>query len=216
MDKQAHFEEFVKSAEFPCVGAKSALAHSDITFFNGGDIRNAQYDDLLYKELYNFGESLIKGGEEVQSFVVIYDSPRNLSEKEFEVSMWNRLQALHYIDLAAEQNWTTESDANPESAHFSMSIGGHAFFIVGMHPHASRLARRFDYPTLVFNSHEQFERLRNSEQFEKMQKVIRQRDVALNGDINPMLADYGEKSEAAQYSGRNVSPEWKCPLKIQT
>lgn len=214
LEKQRHFEEFVKSDVFPCVGAKSALAHSDVTFFNGGDISNTKYDYQLYKALCSFGESLKKNGDAIQSFVVIYESLTHLSEKEFEVSMWNRLQALHNMDLAANQEWTTESDADPESAHFSMSVGGHAFFIVGMHPHASRDARRFDYPTLVFNSHEQFERLRESEKFEKMQNVIRNRDVALSGNINPMLSDYGEKSEAPQYSGRKVSPEWKCPLRV--
>ena len=87
--------------------------------------------------------------------------------------------------------------------------------MIGLHPNASRPARRFRYPTLVFNSHEQFERLRQDGRFEKMKQIIRARDEALAGSVNPMLADFGSGSEAAQYSGREVGPDWKCPFTPQ-
>jgi hypothetical protein len=45
-----------------------------------------------------------------------------------------------------------------------------------------------------------------------MQEAIRQRDIALQGSINPVLARFGEASEARQYSGRAVESNWKCPF----
>jgi FPC/CPF motif-containing protein YcgG len=74
-------------------------------------------------------------------------------------------------------------------------------------------ARRFPNPTLVFNLHDQFERLREEGRYEKMREKILTRDKEIAGDINPMLARHGEASEARQYSGRQVGPEWKCPFK---
>jgi FPC/CPF motif-containing protein YcgG len=34
----------------------------------------------------------------------------------------------------------------------------------------------------------------------------------LQGTVNPMLAEFGEQSEARQYSGRDVGEIWKCPF----
>ena len=46
-----------------------------------------------------------------------------------------------------------------------------------------------------------------------MQTVIRKRDVELQGQINPVLAGFGDASEARQYSGRAVGGEWACPFR---
>jgi uncharacterized protein len=95
-----------------------------------------------------------------------------------------------------------------------LSFGEEAFFIVGLHPRASRPARRFECPVLVFNLHDQFEQLREQGRYERMRTKIIERDVALAGSANPMLARHGTISEARQYSGRNISePGWVCPFK---
>ena len=86
-----------------------------------------------------------------------------------------------------------------------------AFFVVGLHPHASRPARRFAYPTMIFNLHDQFETLRAQNRYEKLRASILDRDEKLAGSINPMLARHGSISEARQYSGRAVSDAWACP-----
>jgi FPC/CPF motif-containing protein YcgG len=67
-------------------------------------------------------------------------------------------------------------------------------------------------PTLVFNLHEQFELLRQSGKFSQMRDKIRERDKQLQGSTNPMVSDYGSQSEAAQYSGRRVGPDWEAPF----
>jgi len=34
----------------------------------------------------------------------------------------------------------------------------------------------------------------------------------VQGSLNPNLADFGERSEARQYSGREVEEHWRCPF----
>ena len=68
------------------------------------------------------------------------------------------------------------------------------------------------WPTLAFNAHSQFEQLRETGQFERIQTVIRDRDRELEGDLNPNLSNFGEHTEARQYSGREVEADWVCPV----
>lgn len=213
--KRAAFERFVKSEEFPCVGAKAALAKGTVEIFDADYIDRTAADLPLYRALAGFADRLDPDAEFVQSFVAIFSGPVNLSERDFERALWDRLQGLHNIDIAAGHEWTEESDPDPSSPHFSMSIDGTAFFVVGLCPEASRSARRFEYPALVFNAHEQFERMRERGLYDRMKTVIRTRDAALDGTANPMLADHGSSSEARQYSGRPVGRNWQCPLEIQ-
>jgi hypothetical protein len=81
-----------------------------------------------------------------------------------------------------------------------------------LHPGASRPARRFVRPALVFNLHDQFEQLRAQGRYEKLRASIVERDIALAGAPNPMLARHGSISEARQYSGRMVEQDWTCPF----
>lgn len=213
---QTAFRDFIQSDDFPCIGAKSAAVRSQITFFEGAEI-NRPMDDLpLYKSLQEFGETLDTDRIDLQTFVAGFDGPRDLTEKDFEAALWNRLQSLHNLDAAAGVDWSDSVSSDPDSPHFSMSVGGRAYFIIGLHPNASRAARRFSQPVLVFNAHDQFMKLREEGKFELMRKTIRERDRALDGDINPMLSDHGQQSETRQYSGRELSPDWTAPIKIRT
>jgi FPC/CPF motif-containing protein YcgG len=45
---------------------------------------------------------------------------------------------------------------------------------------------------------------------------VREREIALQGSLNPNLADFGERSEARQYSGRAVEDQWRCPFHRRT
>jgi FPC/CPF motif-containing protein YcgG len=139
-----------------------------------------------------------------------------MSETEFEAALWARAQGLHDIDAASGAAWAEGVSREPDAVDFSFSVGGVAYFVVGLHPGASRAARRFCRPALVFNPHAQFERLRQDGRYGKMQSIIRERELARHGSINPMLSDFGSGREAAQYSGRRVGPGWTCPLKVRT
>ena len=123
------------------------------------------------------------------------------SEDAFHDKLWAQLQSLHDLDRA-HHSWAEGVSSDPASSQFSFSVAGRAFFVVGLHPKSSRLARRAPCPALVFNFHNQFEALRAAGRYDKLQAAIRLRDVALQDSINPVLARFGEGSEALQYSGK--------------
>ena len=115
-------------------------------------------------------------------------------------------------DVWRGQDYDPRVSPDPANPHFSLSFGGEAFFVVGLHPNASRPARRFERPTLTFNLHDQFEQLRALGKYETIREKILTRDERLAGSRNPMLARHGEASEARQYSGRAVDDDWRAPF----
>lgn len=151
-----------------------------------------------------------------RTMVVLFEEPGALSETEFEAHLWARAQSLSDKDEWIGNRANPSVSADPEDPHFSLSFAGEAFFVVGLHPNASRPARRFATPAMVFNLHDQFEVLREQQRYEKLRASILARDEALAGSINPMLARHGETSEARQYSGRAVGADWKCPYQRVT
>jgi hypothetical protein len=136
-----------------------------------------------------------------------------MTEVAFDQFFWQRLQALSNLDSEKYAYDQRVSD-DPGSENFSFSLKSEAFFIIGLHPASSRPARKFKYPTIVFNPHAQFEKLRKLGQYQKMQNIIRKRDTALAGGINPMLTDFGTASEVYQYTGQQLDNNWTCPLHI--
>jgi FPC/CPF motif-containing protein YcgG len=151
-------------------------------------------------------------GPRLTAFIAIFTGRAPASERAFERRLWSQLQLLHERDDPA-MGWDPTVSADPDDPRFSFSFAGTAFFVVGLHPKSSRLARCFRYPALVFNPHAQFEQLRRDGHFERLRDLIRARDIALQGSINPSLADFGERSEAAQYAGRDTTEgPWRCPF----
>ncbi|WP_184645209.1 guanitoxin biosynthesis heme-dependent pre-guanitoxin N-hydroxylase GntA [Sphingopyxis sp. JAI128] len=206
------FQAFIRDAEFPCVGAKSALARDQIRFVVGRDMRSAWDDLRIYPNLLDLAWSYAREPSLFHSLVVIFEEDGGLDEAGFEACLWDRLESLSRKDDWAGQPPDPRVSHRPDDPHFSLSFGGEAFFVVGLHPRASRPARRFERPALVFNLHDQFEKLREANVYETMRSKIIARDVALAGSANPMLARHGDVSEARQYSGRAVGPEWRCPF----
>ncbi len=206
---------FIQAKEFPCVGAKSALGKGQIRTVVGRDLRSAWDDLRIYPSLMSIAQDYARDPVPFQSLVVVFEEDAQLSEEQFERHLWQRLQSLSDKDDWLGQPLDPRVSADPDDPHFSLSFAGEAFFVVGLHPNASRPARRFERPALVFNLHDQFEQLRKSGIYEKMRGAILTRDVALAGDLNPMLARHGSVSEARQYSGRAVGPEWGCPFKTR-
>jgi FPC/CPF motif-containing protein YcgG len=207
------FRDFVQDPHFPCVGAKSALSHDEIRIVVARDIRSGWDDLRIYPALLDFVSRYQRDPGLFRSFTVLFEAPKTLSEAEFEDHLWARLQSLSDKDAWLGLPYDERVKADPEDKSFSLSFGGEAFFVVGLHPNSSRKARRFETPALVFNLHDQFEQLRADGKYEKLRQRIVDRDLRYSGSINPMLATYGEGSEARQYSGRAVEEEWVCPLR---
>ncbi len=202
------FRKFIDAVAFPCVGAKSAMHRGGMRFLTGLDIESAGDDDCIARGLREIGTEQFSG---LVSFVVGFPVSRALSEAAFEQALWARLSCVHAVDRD-DFAWDPSVSADPASPRFSMSVGAVGFYVVGLHPGASRMARRFSCPVLVFNPRRQFDRLRRDGHFEMSRAAIMARDVALSGSVNPMLDAHGERSEARQYSGRAVGPDWRCPF----
>lgn len=202
----------IAEAEFPCVGAKSALARGTLKTIVCHSLASSWDDVRIHRELMDWAAEYRADPSGLRSLAVVFADPLYCDEDEFERLMWERIQSFADKDHWLGQPYDHRVSADPGDPHFSLSFGGEAFFVVGLHPRASRVARRFPRPTLVFNLHAQFEALREQGKYEKMRATILTRDEQVSGSINPMLARHGEASEARQYSGRRVDDGWKCPF----
>ncbi|GGC01518.1 hypothetical protein GCM10007205_08440 [Oxalicibacterium flavum] len=205
------FRALVLNPQFSCVGAKSAIQQ--------GGYRIGHYEMLGSKEsaaglahdLFHFLQEQPVLDGEFSTFVATFSHPVIQSEQQFEQLLWQQLQQLHEID-APLHAWDPAVSDDPDNPHFAFSFATSSFFVVGLHPAASRYTRRFAWPTLVFNLHAQFDKLREEGRFERMQQVIRSREEKLQGSINESLGEYGSMSDARQYAGRAVGADWRCPF----
>ena len=209
---EASLHAHIAMQDFPCVGAKAAMGTGKLKVLDGWMLTSGWNDIAIHEALLDWSREYVEDSSGLRSLAVVFSGPLDLDEEAFEAAMWDRLCSLAAKDEWRGQDYSPQVSSDPEDPHFSLSFGGQAYFVVGMHPGASRAARRTDYPTLVFNLHDQFERLRASQRYERMRETILARDARSHGSINPMLSRHGESSEARQYSGREVSADWTCPF----
>ncbi|MBV9689897.1 MAG: YqcI/YcgG family protein [Ktedonobacteraceae bacterium] len=205
------FRALVLSSRFSCVGAKAAIHRGDYRMGMYGEMNSIDATAGLSRDLFAFVEEQNKLNSIFTTFIASFVGPYATDEEDFERHLWAQLQALHDQD-ALYHTWDSSVASNPEHPNFSFSFAGRAFFIVGLSPASSRWTRRFAWPTLIFNAHYQFERLRELGKYKPLQKAIRLRENVLQGTISPTLSDFGQVSEARQYAGRTVEQEWKCPF----
>lgn len=206
------FLDFIADPQFPCVGAKAAAKREGVNFVVARDFRSGWDDLRIMPALLALAKRYAADPVPFQSLVVIFETGAPSGEEQFERGLWQRLQSLSDKDQWLGQPADPRVAHDPGDPHFAMSFGGEAFFVVGLHPRSSRPARRFEKPAMVFNLHDQFERLRAEGRYDKLRGTILERDERLAGSVNPMLAKHGTISAARQYSGRAVSETWKCPF----
>ena len=202
---------FVGSKDFPCIAARAALARDQIRIMVCDHLACPKDDMTIAQFLASFVNKYRQSTRMYNTAVVIFEGPCNGTEEEFDRLMWQRLQAISDHD-AITHKWDDRVASEPSDPNFSFSIAEEAFYIIGLHPGSSRKSRQFQYPALVFNPHDQFEKLRQSGKYSTMIATVRKRDRAFSGSINPMLADFGQSSEVYQYSGRIYDKDWKCPF----
>ena len=205
------FSRYIKGVDYPCVGAKAAQSRHAIEYNVAADIESSFDDIEITKTLQTFATHA-PADALFSTCVVGFVNSRKMSELDFEKALWRRLQALHDLDQV-NFGWDARVSNDPQSPDFSLSVGGKGFYVVGVHPNASRIARRFEYAALVFNLHSQFAQLRVDGRYSLMSASIAGRDIALSGTTNPMLTQHGESSEARQYSGRKLQNDWQCPFR---
>lgn len=202
--------EFIKKSSFPCIMAKSVATKGNLQTITVNDIETIQNIKSIQEQLYEFIDNYRANPNKLHSFVLtvqnkIYDFER------FEKIFWDFLTKLHEMDkrLFAHDPRVSSDSRNND---FSFSLKEEAFFILLLHPQSPRWSRRFKYPAIVFNPHQQFEKLRVNGTFTKIRDIIRRKDKLLQGNINPMLDDFGNKSEVFQYTGRAYSSAEDLPI----
>ncbi|AYA35694.1 YqcI/YcgG family protein [Hymenobacter oligotrophus] len=205
---------FINNKEFPCVAAKTALTWNQLHCLVVDHLACPKDDADILQFIYDFVDDYRQSEKLYHSAAVVFKGPEETTEAMFEQLFWQRLQSLSNLD-ARRYGYDPRVVADPTSPDFSFSLKEEAFFVIGLHPGSSRAARRFKYPTMVFNAHQQFEQLRENGRYEYLQQTIRKRDEAFSGSINPMLANFGEASEAHQYTGSLHDDSWKCPFLSQ-
>lgn len=207
--RKIELKEFIVDKDHPCVMAQTVFSMDKVDFHvyeNFGSRQTAI--DLLW-DLKSYIAEYDFDSPDFFTFIATFEGKKDITEEQFEALLWKQLQFLHEVD---DQPWDPTVSSDPENPNFSFSIGGKAFYMVGLHPNSSRKARQSPFPTIAFNLHWQFERLREMGAYGNVRDKIRERDLELQGCNNPMLEDFGETSEARQYSGRKVAEAWKCPF----
>lgn len=209
------FRGFIQAPQFSCVGAKSAVTSENYRLGIYDQLGSEQATAGLAHDLFTFTrEAATLDSGEFVTFAALFREPFTRDEDGFEQLLWEQLRALNRCD-APLFDWDPAVSSDPENPHFSFSFAGSAFFIVGLHANSSRQARQFPWPALIFNPHDQFVRLREQGGWERFQEIIRAREMALQGSLNPNLSDYGSITEARQYSGRQVENDWHPPFQPQ-
>lgn len=206
------FRAFVMSPHYPCVGARSAFSQYGYRFGFFEPMGTVQATIGLHASLIRFVQEQQSIDSKFSTFIAVFAGPIPSDEFAFEKQLWQQLQLLAHVD-AKQYDYDPTVSTDPADPKFAFSVGGRAYFVVGMNPVSSRRARSFGWPAMAFNAHYLFRDLRESGQYSRFQEIIREKDKLLQrGDINPNLSEFGVKSEARQYSGRPVEDDWKCPF----
>lgn len=206
---QNNFEEFILKEYYPCVMAKTIFLNQQFDFHVYEEMGEVATTQTILADLDQYIKKAINEENKFYSFVATFPNMTFEDESIFEKTFWHQLQLLHDLDT---EDWDASVSSNPTDANFSFSLRGQAFYLIGMHPNSSRIARQAPCPAIIFNLHSQFEQLRNMGAYQRVRNKIRKRDVALQGNVNPMLANFGTTSEVKQYSGKANDSAWKCPF----
>lgn len=196
---------------YPCVAAVQSLHRNDFWLRTYTQFGKVHQRDSLREDLLQYLKKYKETRSQYFTFWTVFHDNDSYSEEEFEQFLWSELSAL-----TSENSKETDQDPrfslNPDSKNFCFSLGGSALFVVGLHSQSSRLARRFPWPSLVFNVYEQFDQLASQKKYIPMVETIRRRDIEFQGDVNPMALLHNDNWESIQFSGKKNSEDWKCPF----
>lgn len=204
------FSNYVLAGDHPCVMARSMVNRKQVFLSTYAELGNVVNCASVCHDLYEVLK-VSKSEGSLNSFAAVFPAKIFNTELAFEQALWAQLAGMHEVDKKLF-SWDASVSNDIGSPEFSFSLGGVAWYVVGLHPRSSRKSRQFLTPTLMFNRHAQFEVLRHEGKYDNLRDRIRDRDRELQGSTNPMLEDHGHSSEASQYSGREVDSTWRCPF----
>lgn len=207
----AGLRSYLFGATYPCVGARAAIQRHALCAGIYPALGTAESAAALWRDLVLFAGDLQRADHPFLSFAAIFPDSAPASELDFERMLWQQLQAVHDRDVL-DYRWDSAVGNDAGAPGFAFSAAGLGWFIVGLNPTAERAARRYAVPVMVFNAQSQFQALRAAGRYAPFQTVIRSRDTAYSGSINPNLDDLGLESDARQYAGRRVEAAWQCPF----
>ncbi|WP_413557506.1 guanitoxin biosynthesis heme-dependent pre-guanitoxin N-hydroxylase GntA [Bdellovibrio sp. HCB209] len=215
MDTETTFKNdissLVFSKNFPCIAALKTLSTEQYKIGFFGTLGSGEQSARLASELIEFMNEQKRTGSLELSYFAVFPNLVDMSEEVFEKRLWQELSHLAKVP-GIDHTWDPNFSDNPDDKNFCFSLGGSAFFVVGMHQNSSRLSRRIRYPTLVFNVYEQFKELDKRNRYQPMIQANRKRDVQFQGNVNPMSEKWNDSWEAIQFSGKNNDDNWVCPF----
>ncbi len=213
-------KNLVLKPNYPCVAAVSSFLKQDYMSEKYKNFGSGECAPKLAEDLLRFKAEQRRLKSPFYSFWAVFEDSELTSEEDFEKKMWDELSAMHAYEVKIcganstdEIKWDPKFSADPKDKNFCFCLGGDAYFVVGMHPHSSRLARKFPYPVVVFNLYAQFDDLMEKGTFESMVKINRQREIKFEGSVNPMVEKHAQDWESIQFSGKNNGDQWSCPFK---
>jgi FPC/CPF motif-containing protein YcgG len=209
-DVGREIKEVISQKNYPCIAALRSYHTDEFKVGLYGQFGTGESWHALREDLLNFVEEQKKTTSIYLTFWAVFEGDE-FGEDDFEKAMWNELSHLTSAE-ERDQDWQNITHSNPDDKAFRFSLGGTEFFVVGLHAKSARLARQFSKPALVFNVFNQFEQLEQLGQYDAMVNTNRQRDRKFQGNVNPMVEQYGDSWEAIQFSGKASSSEWKCPF----
>jgi FPC/CPF motif-containing protein YcgG len=195
--------------------AKQVIKKDQLTHLEINNLIDTHNISSSLQTIYSLIDSYRNNPDNFRSLIISVTDVRYKVFKTFEKDFWKFLQAL-YLEDSDKYTHDSRVSSNPKESNFSFSLKEEAFFILALHPESPRFSRRFQHPSIVFNIHQQFETLRAQGVFSRIRNIIRKRDKNLQGSINPMLKDFGEKSEIFQYLGRSYPENAPPPLTLRT
>ncbi len=210
-DARGEVEKFLLGDRFVCLAGRSAWRQGGIVHHHYDRLGDEESARRMAADLEDFVRNRDWGAKSFTSYLATFEGPLGVDELEFERLLWQQLQLLHEYD-ADSYDWAKGYSDDAQSGEFAYSVAGHPFFVIGLHETHVRMGRRPPFPMLAFNSHQQFDRIKQAGMWDRLADKIRKQDVKLQGDINPNLYEYEQLSETRRYSGRPKPADWQCPF----
>ncbi|MFT7400900.1 MAG: FPC/CPF motif-containing protein YcgG [Hydrogenophaga sp.] len=152
------FSSYVLERSTPCVMARCMVNRKQVFLASCGELGDADRCADVYHDLHEV-LAASEADSSLYSLLAVSPSQASHMEKAFARALWDQLNGIHQVDRNLFF-WGSCVSQDPADPKLSFSVGGTAWYVVGLHPGASRSSRQFAVPTLISNRHAQFSALR--------------------------------------------------------